>query len=129
MPGEEPPLSTILVMHDRLSITVMLFMFAVGLWGLFAFARGEGLSGSLQGALAIGQVLVVAQAGLGVVLYADGLRTTTSVHYLYGLTAVLVLPFVWSYAKDRHPRQALLVYRLIALFIGGLAIRGMTTGS
>jgi hypothetical protein len=116
-------------MHDRLATTVMLFMFAVGIWGLFAFARGDTLSGSLQGALAIGQVLVMAQGGLGVVLYADGFRAPTSVHYLYGLTAVLATPFVWSYVKDRHPRQGLLFYSLAALFIAGLAIRGVTTGS
>ena len=116
-------------MHDRMATTVMLFMFAVGFWGLFSFARGEVLSGSIQGALAIGQILVMIQAGLGVVLYADGIRAITSVHYLYGITAIIVLPFVWSYLKDRSPRQALLFYSLIALFVAGLAIRGMTTGS
>jgi hypothetical protein len=116
-------------MHDRLATTVMLFMLAVGCWGLLSFARGDVLSGSISGALAIGQILVMAQAGLGVVLYAGGYRAVTSVHYLYGLTAILVTPFVWSYVKDRHPRQALLFYSLMALFIAGLAIRGMSTGS
>ncbi len=116
-------------MHDRLATTVMLFMFAVGLWGLFSFSRGDILSGSIQGALAIGQVLVMIQAGLGAVLFADGFRAVTSVHYLYGITAVIVLPFVWSYLRERHPRQALLFYSLVALFVAGLAIRGMTTGS
>lgn len=112
-----------------MATTVMLFMFAVGLWGLFSFARGQVLSGSIQGALAIGQVLVMAQAAFGVVLYAKGFRAITSVHYLYGITAVIIGPFVWSYVKDRHPRQGLMFYSLIALFIAGLAIRGMTTGS
>jgi CDP-diglyceride synthetase len=115
-------------MHDRLATTVLLFMGAVGLWGIFSFARGESLSGSLAGTLAIGQVLIVIQGLLGAVLYFDGLRPPTSVHFLYGLTAVLVMPFVWSYAKERHPRQSLLFYSLAALFIAGLAIRGMTTG-
>ena len=44
-------------------------------------------------------------------------------------TAVLVTPFVWSYAKERHPRQALFFFSITALFVAGLAIRGMTTGS
>jgi hypothetical protein len=47
---------------------------------------------------------------------------------LYGATIVIVLPFIWSYAKERHPRQGLLYYSLVALFIAGLAVRGMTTG-
>src|SRR4051795_13742799 len=116
-------------MHDRLATTVMLFMFAVGFWGLLSFARGEVLSGSISGALAIGQALVMAQAALGLVLYADGFRAESSVHYLYGLSAILVTPFVWSYMRERHPRQALLFYSLMALFVAGLAIRGMATGS
>lgn len=116
-------------MHDRMATTVMLFMLAVGFWGLFSFARGDVLSGSIQGALAIGQVLIMVQATLGAVLFADGFRALTSVHYLYGITAVITGPFVWSYVKDRHPRQGLLFYSLMALFIAGLAIRGMTTGS
>jgi CDP-diglyceride synthetase len=112
-----------------MATTVMLFMVAVGLWGMFSFARGQVLSGSIAGALAIGQMLVMLQALLGAVLYLDGFRTTTVVHYLYGITAVLVTPFVWSYVKERHPRQALFFYSVTALFIAGLAIRGITTGS
>jgi CDP-diglyceride synthetase len=125
---KEKPLSTILLMHDRMATTVLLFMAAVGAWGLFSFSRGESLSGSLAGTLAIGQVLIVIQGALGAVLYLDGFRPEGTVHLLYGATAVLVLPFVWSYAKERHPRQSLLFYSLAALFIAGLAVRGMATG-
>ena len=121
-------MSTVLLFHERLATTVMLFMGAVGLWGLLSFARGEVLSGSISGALAIGQVLVVVQGIMGAILFIDGGHRPSSVHYLYGITAVLITPFVWSYVKDRHPRQALLFYSLTALFIFGLAIRGMQTG-
>lgn len=121
-------MSTVLLFHDRLATTVMLFMGAVGVWGLFSFARGEVLSGSISGALAIGQALVVLQALMGAVLFIDGERAPSSVHYLYGITAVIITPFVWSYLRDRHPRQALLFYSLTALFIFGLAVRGMQTG-
>lgn len=116
-------------MHDRLATTVMLFMAAIGLWGMFSFARGQILSGSIAGAVAIGQALVVVQALFGMVLYFDGLRATSVVHYLYGITAVIVTPFAWSYIKERDPRQQLFFYSLTALFIAGLAIRGMATGS
>jgi hypothetical protein len=116
-------------MHDRLATTVMLYMLALGVWGLFAFARGEGLSGPFSGALLIGQAVVVVQVIMGALLYTDGSRASTSVHYLYGITALLVTPFVWSYVRDRHPRQALMFFSLTSLFIGGLAIRGMTTGT
>jgi hypothetical protein len=70
----------------------------------------------------------VVQGLFGLVLYVDGPRPDDPVHILYGATAALVLPFVWSYIRDKAPRQGLLIYSLIALFIFGLAIRGMTTG-
>jgi hypothetical protein len=107
----------------------MLFMGAVGLWGMFAFLRGRALEGSISGALLIGQGLVALQVAMGVVLYVGGYRSSSVVHYLYGVTAVLVLPFVWTYARERHPRQSLFFYSLTALFIAGLAIRGTITAS
>ncbi|HET8522247.1 MAG TPA: hypothetical protein VFL82_03380 [Thermomicrobiales bacterium] len=106
----------------------MLYMLAVGIWGLISFAQGGALSGSLSGALAIGQGLIVIQVLTGAALYLDGFRPESSMHLLYGATIVIVLPFIWSYAKERHPRQGLLYYSLVALFIAGLAVRGMTTG-
>jgi hypothetical protein len=117
------------VLHDRLSVTVMLFMAAVGAWGLFAYLRGQSVSGSYAGALAIGEALVLVQVAAGALMLATGARPPSPTHYLYGITAVLVLPFAWSYLRVRNQRQALLIYSLIALFIFGLAVRGMITGS
>jgi hypothetical protein len=111
-----------------LATTVLLYMAAVGLWGLLSFLRGGALSGSLAGALVIGQALVAVQVLAGVGLVVAGGRPPSPVHYLYGATAILVLPFVWTYLRERDRRQALLLYSLVALFIAGLAIRGMTTG-
>lgn len=115
------------LMHDRLSTTVLIFFFVVGLWGLLEYARGGSIGGNIAGALVIGQALVVVQGAFGLVLYIQGPRPSDPIHILYGITAALVLPFVWSYIRDKNPRQGLLIYSLIALFIFGLAIRGMTT--
>lgn len=108
---------------------MMLFMAAIGIWGLFMFFTGKGVTGSFSGALAIGELLILAQVGFGVVLYIKGFRPESSIHILYGLTAVVALPFIWSYMRERDARQALLIFSLGALFVAGLAIRGMTTGS
>ena len=67
----------------------MLFMAAVGVWGIVAYLRGQSISGSYAGALAIGEALVLVQVGAGVAMFATGARPPTSTHYLYGLTAVL----------------------------------------
>ena len=125
---KELHLSVVDLLHDRLATSVLIFMAAVGVWGLWSFLRGGSLSGSLAGALIIGQVLVAVQIVAGVALYLGGRHPATPVHYVYGITAVLVLPFVWSYLRDRDQRLALLYYSLLTLFVAGLAIRGMTTG-
>jgi len=122
-------LETVALLHDRLATTVLLFMLAVGIWGLWTFIRGGTLSGSVSGALVIGQVLVTIQVVLGSIVYLGDRRAGNVVHYLYGVTAILVLPFVWSYARERHPRQALFFYSLVSLFIFGLAIRAISTAT
>ncbi|CAN5291465.1 hypothetical protein BH24CHL2_BH24CHL2_7740 [soil metagenome] len=116
------------LLHDRLSTTVLIYFLVVGLWGLLEFARGGEIGGNIAGALVIGQVLVLVQGAFGLAVYIDGPRPEDSVHILYGATAALILPFVWSYVRDKAPRQGLLIYSLVALFIFGLAIRGITTG-
>jgi hypothetical protein len=121
-------LDLVFLLHDRLAMTVMLFMAAVGIWGLFAYLRGHSVSGSYSGALAIGEVLVLVQVSAGVLALGAGARPPSATHYLYGITAVLVLPFAWSFFRARDQRQALLIYSLIALFTFGLAVRGMMTG-
>jgi hypothetical protein len=121
-------LDIVFLLHDRLSTTVMLYMAALGLWGLVAWFRGQALSGSLGGALVIAEILVLVQVGAGLLLVAASLRPPTATHYLYGITAVLALPFAWSWLRGRDQRQALLIYSLLALFIFGLAVRGAMTG-
>lgn len=116
------------LMHERLATTVMLFFLFVGLWGVFEYIRGGALGGNIAGALIIGQVLVTVQVAFGVALLAFGRQPVDPTHYLYGITGVLIMPFIWTYLRDRQPRQGLIIYSLIALFIFGLAIRGMTTG-
>ena len=116
------------LVHDRLSLTVMLFMGAVGAWGIVAYLRGQSISGSFAGALAIGEVLVLVQVAAGATMLLTGARAPSATHYLYGITAILALPFAWSSLRGRSQRQALLIYSLIALFIFGLAVRGMVTG-
>ncbi len=121
-------MSTVVLLHDRLATTVVLFFVVVGLWGLLEFARGGAIGGNIAGAFIIGQILILVQGLLGLVLLVWGDRPNQMLHILYGFTAALVLPFVWSYVRDRAPRQGLMLYSIVALFIVGLAIRGITTG-
>ncbi len=122
-------MSAVHFFHDTLANTIVMFFLVAGVWGLFEYARGGAIGGTIAGILVIGQVLVLVQGALGMVLFVFDERPDDMVHLLYGFTAALVLPFVWSYVRDKAPRQGLLIYSLVALFIVGLAIRGMTTGA
>jgi len=116
-------------LHDQLATSVLLFSAAVGVWGLVTFAKGGALSGTIAGALVIGWVLVMVQGLFGAIFYVAEHGPSDSVHILYGVTAAIALPFGFTYTKDRDARQALLMFSLASLFIAGLAIRGMTTGT
>lgn len=114
--------------HAALANTVILYMVACGLWGLFSAFRG-GLSSSLSGALVIGEGLIIAQGLLGGVSYLAGLRPSQGgLHYLYGLSAAITLPGIYSFTRTRSAAMQALWFGGGALFIVGLALRGQTTG-
>lgn len=113
-------------LHSSLATTMILFMLVCGLWGIVG-AFGGGLSGSLAGSLVIGEGLILVQGLLGVLLYATGARPAQGLHFLYGLSAAITLPGIYSYARHKPPRQQALLFGFGALFIVGLAIRGITT--
>lgn len=115
-------------LHASLANTMILFMLACGVWGLFGALRG-GLGGSLAGALVIGEGLILAQSLLGVISFFLGNRPAQGgLHYLYGVSAALTLPGIYSYTRNRPPTMQALWFGGGALFIVGLALRGRTTG-
>ncbi len=118
------------VLHNGLSNTTVLFMLALGLWGLWNFLRGEGVTGSYWGALAIGEGVVVLEALIGVALYLAGSNGPARgvLHILYGVVAVLCLPAAFSFTRGRSSRYEVLIYAVIALFLAGIANRAQTTG-
>ncbi|MBI2862180.1 MAG: hypothetical protein HYX89_05110, partial [Chloroflexi bacterium] len=74
------------------------------------------------GALIIAEGLILAQVGLGALLWLLGLAPSRWVHILYGFTLVLALPAAHLYGRGRA-----VTYGLVALFAFGLTIRGITT--
>ena len=115
-------------LHATLANTVILFMVACGLWGFLATFRG-GMNGSLAGALVIGEGLIIVQGVLGGISFLLGSRASDGgLHYLYGVSALITLPGLYGYTRGRSPATQALWFGGGALFIVGLALRGMTTG-
>ncbi|MDP9314778.1 MAG: hypothetical protein M3R24_28540 [Chloroflexota bacterium] len=123
-------MSLLQVLHTGFGRTTLLFMLALGLWGLWNFVRGEGVTGSYWGALAIGEGLVVVESLIGVGLYLAGSPGPARglLHVLYGIVAVICLPAAFSFTRGRASRYEALIYAVIALFLAGIANRAQTTG-
>jgi hypothetical protein len=83
-------MSTVDLFHDRLATTIILFFLVAGVWGLIEYARGGVIGGAIAGILVVGQILVLVQGALGMVLFVWGDRPSDMVHLLYGFTAALV---------------------------------------
>lgn len=116
-------------MHARLVITITLFFAALALWSLIVAWRRAALSTPYRAALWIGQLLVLAEAAIGLpLLFVSGSAPILGMHLLYGAIAVVTLPAAALYLRGRPPRAAALTYALVSVFLCGIALRALETG-
>jgi hypothetical protein len=115
-------------LHQLIARMLVLYYALVGLWGVALGIGRRPVDGGYRGALILAGGLAVVQALVGLVLLASGLRPRDDLHYLYGLSVIVALPLVHQYLAGRRVPAAL-VYGLACLFMVGLALRGITTGS
>lgn len=116
-------------MHGRIANAAWLYMAILGAWSFFNYFRGRGVDGSLIGAIIIGEIMMLAQAVLGLVMLLSGLYPAGTVHFLYGSLAVLALPALWVYTRGATDRRASLVWGVAGLFMLGLALRAIGTAA
>lgn len=117
------------ILHARLVVTILLFFGALAIWGFVNYLRGEGITGSYKGALAIGEMLVIAEFILGIILFISGARPLRpSIHILYGIVAIITVPGTFAYTRGRDGRWEQLMYVTVCLFLCGIALRAITTG-
>lgn len=117
------------LLDDRLTFATQLFFFALGLWGFIRAVRGYSVDGNYIGALFVGEFLFVALVVLDVVLWFGGIvPERASLHYLYALFAVLLVPFIYaSVLKGEDSNQAQWIYTFATFFLFGIAARALTT--
>ena len=122
-------MAALAVLHARLLVTILLFFGALSIWGFISYLRGHSISGSYKGALAIGELLMLAEFVLGVLLLISGAQPyRLSIHILYGIVAIIGLPGAFAYTRGRDDRWELLIYVVVCLFLCGIALRALTTG-
>jgi hypothetical protein len=122
-------LGTVMWLHDRIGNAAPLFMILLGLLSLFNYIRGQGLDGSVVGTVIVGELLMIVQLSLGVILLLSGLYPARIIHILYGSLSILTFPALWFYTRGATDRRASLVWALVGLFMMGLALRAIGTAS
>ncbi|NIS83444.1 MAG: hypothetical protein GTO14_25340 [Anaerolineales bacterium] len=117
------------LIHNGLATSVLYFMVIAGVFGLATTLRRRGIDGSYWGILAIGEVLILAEAVVGTIMYLGGARPgRPGVHILYGIVAVITLPAYYALSKGRDDRSAALVYSLLCFIVAIISLRSRITG-
>lgn len=113
-------------LHRELGIPAAIVMGVVGVWGLgLAVLRREPGSAFGWGA-AIASSMLLAQVGLGLWVYVtQDAEWAGNIHVFYGIVVLFTFSFAYIYRTQLAKRPAL-SYGLLALFLMGVAIRGIT---
>jgi hypothetical protein len=120
---------TLVDIHARLANSMLIFLSVAGVWGLAIFFLRRSITGSYWGILAVGEILIVAQMIIGIILWIDGGRPARTIHVLYGIVAGISLPGYYAYTKGRDDRRTSVAYGLICLFLVGISIRAMSVAT
>lgn len=120
---------SLIEVHGRLGNTALFYILIMAAWGLWRFFRKQGVDSSYWGALVIAEILLVIQAVLGGYLWLSGTGNLAgrSIHILYGVASILVIPGVYLYTRGDAERRAMLLYGVFFLFLAGIVLRAMTT--
>jgi hypothetical protein len=114
-------------LHVALGVAVIVVCAGAALVGFVAYRRESGAGALVSNALVLAQTLLIAQAGLGLLLVSDGRRAPDRLHYTYGGLALGVALSPWFYAPD-ETRRRLIWFAATTLVAGALAVRAFMTG-
>lgn len=122
-------MSLLNIIHSRLSISILLYVIILFVWGIWRYFRRGNIDGSYMGALVIAEILILTQGALGGILYFNGLLPTRGgMHILYGIVGALGIPAVYTFTRGRNDRMTVLIYAAVLLFSIGIFIRSISTG-
>jgi len=115
--------------HEGLARAVLIYFLILAVWGLWRYARKQGIDSNFWGALIISEILVILQGGLGVYLWVSGHQPGRGwIHILYGVVSALTLPGVFAFTRGEQDRRVMMIYGVALLFLVGIALRAAGTG-
>lgn len=113
--------------HRGLANASTMFIAVLAIWALFLRIRSRPLDGSWFGAAVIGELLLLAQFGVGWILWFQGLGVVLPrawIHILYGVVAVITLPAAYAYfSRIPDARVQTLAMALTCFFLWGILLR------
>jgi hypothetical protein len=118
---------TLIQLHTALASSATIFILAMAAWAFVLRFRSRPLDPAWYGAAVIGELLIVLQAAIGVIMYLQGLGSVLPrpfIHILYGVVAVITLPGAYAYVgnfEDENLKTVMLA--LICLFLWGILRR------
>lgn len=115
-------------LHNLVGNSFALFSLLITLWALINYLRNRPLGGDFWGAVVIGEGLMVAQAGLGAIMMAQGAFPREWVHLLYGVLALMVWPSTYGLARNQPQQRETLYWMVASGFLFGVALRAYFTG-
>ncbi len=121
-----PLLTTIHYWISRLGLAVAVGMFALGL--IIGLVHHGDVTHYYRRAVYIVAAVMLAQSVLGLLMYLMGGRPYEDVHYIYGLGAVLSLPFFIFVEVTAKKRPAMGSYMWGFAVLAGILVRGIMTG-
>src|ERR1041385_7813452 len=117
-----------LTTHHIVAFLVLAATWGAAIFAGYAYYRRREPRGLLTHLIALTQTLLVAQAGLGLLLLSDHRRAPHRLHYLYGTLALLAVLAPWLYAPGER-RARLAWFAGATLVAGALAVRAYMTGT
>ncbi len=116
-------------LHGRIGTAMVLFTAVAAVYGLIEYWRKKPLSDSYWGVIVIGNLLAVLQAAVGAWMALGGAQPGRgAIHFVYGVVALLWVPIIVLFNRNRSGRAETLVCALVSLFEFGIALRALTTG-
>jgi hypothetical protein len=113
--------------HRSLAIVVLLLAAAFTVAALGAAWRG-GSRPWLEWTERIVAAVIGLEALAGVVLYGTGHRPEETLHLLYGVAALIALPFGGYFAAEAPPRPRAAVLAFAGILTVGIIFRSFATG-
>lgn len=95
----------------------ILYSLILGIWGAVMAMRKESISGNYWGAVATSAILAGVVLLMGIIMTAQGLRTTrTLTYYIYMTWLVVIMPGLYSLLRGRDDRSAAIAFSILSFF-------------